>query len=575
MEIIRFALLGLASGAIYAVLAQGLVLVYRGSGLLNFAQGAMAMVGAYVYYELSVRVDLPRSVGLLGAIVACGALGALIHLVILKPMHRSSPLSRVIATLGVLISLQSAAFIIYGQDPRPLQSLLPTRTVDVFSDELTIGLDRILIFAIGIVLTIVLTVVYRRTGFGRVTTAVAENHVTAASLGHSPDRTAVINWALGSALAGVAGVLIAPITFLEPGALTLLVLPAMAAALLGQFHSFSLALGMALAIGVAQSELTRSVTQPGWPTAAPFLAVIALLVLRGRALPLRSFVLDRLPKVSDGRIRPLPALVAVGIAVLAVAAADPTWALALTTTFAVAIICLSVVVITGYAGQLSLAQYVLAGVGALIAAKLAAHMSFAPALLLGAAATGVVGGLVGAPALRTRGIALAIVTLGLGASVFAVLLSNQTYTGGVTGITVPVPTLLGWDIDPYLHASRYAFVVLGTLVALCLMTMNLRRGAIGRRLLAVRSNERAAASLGVNVAVTKSYAFVLSAMMAATGGILLAFMQPSIIVAGFDVFSSIFVAAVTVAGGVGSVGGALIGSLLVQGGALSELLSSW
>lgn len=570
---IRFALLGLASGAIYAVLAQGLVLVYRGSGLLNFAQGAMAMVGAYAYWELTARHGLPRGIGLAGAVALCALLGAAIHLLILRPMHRSSPLARVIATLGVLISLQSAAFIRYGHDPRQVASLLPTRTVHVFSNRLPIGEDRIIILLIGVLLTLVLTLVYRRSAFGRVTTAVAESHVVAASLGHSPDRTAAANWALGSGLAGMAGVLIAPIIFLEPSSLVLLVLPAMAAALLGQFASFPLTLGMALLLGVAQSEITRYVSAPGWATAAPFIAVIALLVVRGQAIPLRSFMSDRLPVVSDGRIRPVPAVIAAGLAVAAVIAGDPTWALSLTTTFAVAIVCLSVVVVTGYAGQLSLAQYVLAGVGALIAAKLTAHMSFPLAFVLAVIATGAVGGVVGAPALRTRGIALAIVTLGLGASVYAVVLSNQDYTGGVSGIIVPIPHLLGWDIDPFAHGTRYAFVVLAVLIALCLAVMNLRRGPVGRRLLAVRSNERAAAGLGVNVAATKSYAFVLSAMIAAAGGILLAFTQASVIVAGYDVFSSIFVAAVTVAGAVGAVSGALIGSVLVPGGALSQLLN--
>jgi ABC-type branched-subunit amino acid transport system ATPase component/branched-subunit amino acid ABC-type transport system permease component len=575
VEIIRFALLGIATGAIYAVLAQGLVLVYRGSGLLNFAQGAMAMVGAYVYYELTVKAGLPLALGLIGAVVFCAALGAAIHLLLLAPMHRASPLSRVIVTLGLLVVFQSAAVIVFGVSPLAVPSLLPTNTVHVFSHKLALGEDRIFIFLIGAVLTAGLWWFYRTSSFGRVTTAVAENQLVAASLGHSPDLIAAINWALGSALAAIAGVLIAPILFLEPTTIPLLVLPAMAAALLGQFASFPLTFAMAMVIGIAESEITRYVSAPGWPTAAPFIAVIVLLVARGTSLPLRSFVLDRLPVVSSGRIRPLPAIVLLAAAVIAVAQADPTWAIALTTTFAVAIICLSIVVVTGYAGQLSLAQYVLAGIGALIAAKLSLHMSFVPAAVLAVAATSAVGAAIGIPALRTRGITLAIVTLGLGASVFDVVLSNSNYTGGVEGVLVPIPHLFGWNIDPFAHPSRYALVALATLALLCLAVMNVRRGVVGRRLLAVRSNERAAASLGVNVAATKSYAFVLGAAIAAVGGILLVFMQPSVIVSGFDVFTSIFVAAVTVAGAVGSVGGALIGSLLFQGGVLSQLFSGW
>jgi ABC-type branched-subunit amino acid transport system ATPase component/branched-subunit amino acid ABC-type transport system permease component len=574
VEIIRFALLGLATGAIYAVLAQGLVLVYRGSGLLNFAQGAMAMVGAYIYYELTVKAGLPLVLGLVGAVLFCAALGGAIHIVLLGPMRGASALSRVIVTLGLLVVFQSAALILWGVNPLAVPSLLPTGTVHVFSHQLPIGEDRIFIFAIGAALTAGLWWFYRRSDFGRVTTAVAENQVVAASLGHSPDLVAAINWALGSALAAVAGVLIAPILFLEPTTIPLLVLPAMAAALLGQFASFPLTFAMALLIGVAESEITRYVSAPGWPTAAPFIAVIVLLVWRGTSLPLRSFVLDRLPAVSSGRIRPLPAAIALIVAVVVVASSGADWQIALTTTFAIAIVCLSVVVVTGYAGQLSLAQYTIAGVGALIAAKLSLHMGFVPASLIAVLAAALIGGALGLPALRTRGITLAIVTLGLGAAVFDVVLSNSNYTGGVQGVTVPVPHLFGWDIDPFAHPSRYTFTVLAALVVLCVAVMNLRRGIVGRRLLAVRSNERAAASLGVNIALTKSYAFTLGAAIAAVGGILISFLQPSVIVSGFDVFTSIFITAIAVAGAVGSVGGALIGALLFGGGVISQVFSN-
>ena len=578
MEILRFGLLGLGTGAVYAMLAQGLVLVYRGSGLLNFAQGAMAMVGAYVYYEVSVGQGQSKWLGLAVALVVCALLGAALHVVVLRPMRRSSPLSRVIATLGFTLVLQSLAFLRYGHDPRAVPSLLPTRTVRVVSHDLAIGADRIVIFTIGLVLTVVLTVLYRTTAFGRVTTAVAENQLAAASMGHSPDVVASVNWALGSALGGLAGVLIAPIIFLEPTSLVLLVLPAMSAALLGQFASFPATFAVSLALGVAQSELQRYVSSPGWSTAAPFIAVLAVLAARGQALPLRSFVLDRLPAVGSGRIPVVPVVVIYGLVTWLMFTVGPDWATSLTTTFGVAIVCLSVVVITGYAGQLSLAQAVLAGVGAFTAAKLATHVPFFIALILAAAITAIVGGLVGLPALRTRGVTLAIATLGLGGAVSAVVLSNPKYTGGVSGITVPVPHLFGWSLDPFFHPQRYGFVAWTLLVLVGIGIANLRRGVTGRRLLAVRSNERAAAALGIPNAWVKAYAFMLAAGVAAIGGVLIAFLQPSVEISQtptFSTFSCILVVAVVVAGGVGSVGGALIGSTMVAGGAVSKLLNGW
>ncbi len=580
MQILRFALLGVATGAVYALLAQGLVLVYRGSGLLNFAQGALAMVGAYVYYEVSVEHGQPKWLGLIVALIFTAALGAAIHLVVLRPMRRSSPLNRVIATLGLLLVLQSIAFLVYGHDSRAVPSLLPTGTARLFGNRnLIIGQDRLWLLGIGVALTVGLILLNRLTPFGRLTTAVAENQLAAATLGHSPDFVAAGNWALGSALAGLAGVLLAPIIYLEPTSLVLLVLPAMSAALVGGFSSFAITAVAAIVLGIAQSEIGRYVSEPGWPTAAPFLVVIAILLLRGKALPLRGFVLDRLPAVGTGRIRIGPVAVLYAVLAVVVLKANDDWSVAIATTLSLAVVALSVVVITGYAGQLSLAQAVLAGVGALIAARFAAHMPFVLAVILAALLTALVGGVVGLPALRTRGITLAIVTLGLGGAVYDVVIGNPKYTGGVDGITVPSPHLFGWSLDPLLHSSRYAFFTLTVLALIAVAVANLRRGATGRRLLAVRSNERAAAALGVNNAWIKSYAFMIGAGIAAVGGALVAFLQGSVEIsqpgAPFDVFTCIVIVAVVVAGGVGSVGGALLGSMLIAGGIASQLFSSW
>jgi sulfate-transporting ATPase len=575
MEIIQFALLGLATGAIYALLSQGLVLIYRGSGLLNFAQGAMAMFGAFAYYQLTVRLGLSEAVSIPVALAACAVLGALIHLGILRRMRRASALSRVIALLGVVLVLQSAAFLIYGQNPLQVPSALPSSTVHLFSHSLAIGQDRTWIFGICLVLSAGLYLLYRMTPFGRVTTAVAENELAAAASGLSPDAVAAANWAIGSVLAGLAGILIAPIIYLEPTSLVLLVIPAMAAALIGGFSSFPVTLVTALVLGVAQSEIERYVSQPGWATAAPFVAVIVVLIVRGRGLPLRSFVLDRLPSVGTGRVRPLVVIALWGLAAWFAMTSSADWSTALVTTFGAAIVCLSVVLLTGYAGQLSLAQFVLAGIGALAAAKFAVHLPFVPSLVIGTLITIVVGGLVGLPALRTRGITLAVATLCLGSALVAVILLNPSYAGGVSGIFVKSPTLFGWSLDPFAHPDRYAFVTVTVFALLALMVANIRRGQTGRRLLAVRSNERAAASLGVHVAWVKSYAFMVASGIAAIGGIMIAFIQPSVQLSGFDVFTCVLIVAATVTGGVGYVPGALIGSLIISGGVITQIFNSW
>ncbi len=195
------------------------------------------------------------------------------------------------------------------------------------------------------------------------------------------------------------------------------------------------------------------------------------------------------------------------------------------------IFCLSVVVLTGYAGQLSLAQYVLGGIGAFAAARFMAslHLGFIPAAILGVLVTVVFGLVVALPALRTRGINLAIATLGLAIVAFSLVLSSYQWAGGDSGITVHEPTLFGWPFNAIEYPRRYAFVVLVALLVVSFVVTNLRRGTAGRRLLAVRSNERAAAALGVDVMTSKLYAFALAAALAGLAGILFAFQSPIII----------------------------------------------
>jgi ABC-type branched-subunit amino acid transport system ATPase component/branched-subunit amino acid ABC-type transport system permease component len=576
-DITTFALLGLGTGAIFAMIAQGLVLVYKGSGVLNFAQGAFVMFGAYAYYEFTVRLRLPFAPALGLTILVTALLGAAVHLLVLRPMRHSSPTARVVATLAVMVVLQSAAILRYGLDPRAVPSGLPTRTVSILPHT-PVGLDRFIIFFIGLLLTAVLWIVYRRTSFGRMTSAVAENQMAAASLGHSPDLVATINWTAGAASAGLAGALIAPITYVDPNSLVLLVLPAIAAALVGGFSSFPIAFGAAIVLGVGESLTERFVQSPGWSDSLPFLIVIVILVVRGTSLPMRSFVLDRLPAVGTGRIRKIPVATAfVALGAILLFGLSLSWQTAFTVTIVMAILCLSVVVITGLAGQLSLAQYVLAGIGALAAAKFSQswHMEFPLALLLAVLVTIVVGALVAIPSLRTRGLSLAVATLGLATVGYELVLNSSRYNGGVDGIEVKSPSLFGWSIDPYLHAGRYAFVALCALVGLSITVANLRRGAVGRRLVAMRSNERACAALGISVYRIKIYAFMVAGAIAAVGGVLFAFLQPAVIVTQFDVLSSINLVTVTVVGGVGMIGGAIVGATLIPGGIATELLHNF
>ena len=562
-------LLGLGVGATYALAALGIVLVYRGSGIVNFAQAGMAIVGAYMYNELN-HDGWATVPAIAAGLAATALLGALVHNVVMRPLRGASPLIRLVATLGLLTAIQGAATLIYGADSISFASpLFSTANVRILGG--SVPAEQLWLFAIAVGLTVVLWAVYRFTTFGVVTSAVAENYLAASSLGRSPELVATINWALGSALAGLAGILIIPITGLSVTQLSLLLYPALAGALVGGFSSFMLALLGGLAIGIGQSELTRYVSAAGWATAFPFLVIVAVLVVRGKSLPLRSFVLDRLPAVGSGRVRPrLLVAVIAGVSV-AIALSTNLWADAEVVTATSAIVALSLVVVTGYAGQVSLAQYAFAGVGALISAQLAANVGlpFVVALILAVLATIPVGLIVGVPAVRTRGVNLAIATLGLALAIESVVLGNPTYTGGLEGLVVTPPSIFGLSFNAAAHPQRYALLCFGCFVAVGLVVANLRRGRTGRRLLAVRANERAAASLGISVPGGKLYAFGLGAAIAAVGGVLLAFRTPNVTFDAYSVQSSINAVVVTVIGGIGFIGGVLPGALSNPGGVIA------
>jgi sulfate-transporting ATPase len=268
---------------------------------------------------------------------------------------------------------------------------------------------------------------------------------------------------------------------------------------------------------------------------------------------------------------------AVAIALLIVARSSPSAIDGLTTSALVAIMMLSIVVLTGYCGQLSLAQYAIGGVAALIAGRLVDHWSWAllPAGVVGVAGAVVVGSVLAIPALRTRGINLAVVTLSLGLALEVLVFNNSALTGGVGGTTISNPNLFGWSIDTGAHASRYALVVLAVLLILGLSVATMRRGRIGRRLIAVRTNERAAAALGINVYEVKLYAFALASSIAASAGVLIAFSRHSLVLADFNPLQSIVVVAYVIIGSVGFVSGAAFGSLLITGGLLAYLVGSW
>jgi sulfate-transporting ATPase len=572
--IFRFAVIGLGAGSLYALAALGLVLIFRGSKVVNFAQGVMGMMAAYVFYEVHQNWHVTDFLAIPAGLLTSAALGAAFFYLVIRRLRDASNLIKVVATLALLLVTQEAVLLIFGAAGRPVSSILPTNSVEIFGAP--IGEDRLWIFGIVIVLTVVLWTVYKYTGFGLATSAVAENPTAASALAISPDVIAVANWAIGAALGGLAAIFLVPITSLSSENLSLIVIPILAAAVIGGFSSFPITTIAGLALGIAQSEVTRYVSSPGWSTAVPFIFVTVILFLRGRSIAGREEAFGRMPSVGSGRVPPYLVVLAGVASLLCIWVALPfDWLVAMQYQMLFAVVLLSLVVVTGYAGQISLAQMGMAGIGALISAWLYSsdHWPFLLAALLGIAVAVPVAAVIAAAGVRTRGAALAIVTLGLAFSLEAVFFTNQNYTGGINGYNTDNPTIFGLAVGGLEYPKRFATLTLIVLVGLGLMVANLRRGRAGRRLIAVRTNERAAAAMGISVSGAKTYAFVLAGMIAAAGGVLFAFYLPAPDFTNFLGLSSISLAETAVLGGVGHLGGPLIASAYQPNALLTQIFS--
>jgi ABC-type branched-subunit amino acid transport system ATPase component/branched-subunit amino acid ABC-type transport system permease component len=574
---LQFLLLGLGVGAGYALEAQGVTLIYRASGVINFGQTGFAIVGAFVYYALNVA-GAPVGVALIGAAAASAAAGLVTYLAIMRPLAAAPPLIKVVATLGVFLICESVTNFVYPNGTGGTATSVLPQTPIRMGHGVSVGADRLYLLALAAVITVVLAAAFRWTRYGLYTRAVAEDDVTFSGLGHSRDRVSAFNWALGGLLAGLTGIMLSAIIGVSTTQISLLLVPALAASLIGRFQSFSLTFAAAVVIGVADSEATNYLPGSGWSQSIALVVIIGYLSIRGHLLPARGYIAARLPVVGNGRIPVIPAIVSVVVVGVLISYAPSAWASAIAVSCGVGIIYMSLVIVTGYAGQLSLAQLAIAGFGALIAARLSAnwHFPFLAALVVAMLATLPVGIIAGIPAFRARGMSVAIATLGLGFVIDEAVLSNPSFSGGGLGIQLNPPSIFGQDLNPILAPANYALMSFAFLVLASLVVVGLRRSALGRRWLAIRANERAAASVGVNVGLAKLLALAVGSMLAAAGGVIIAFSEPLLTLpTGFGTDDSINAVVYTVIGGIGFVLGPVNGGLIAAGGVLSYVLTAY
>jgi ABC-type branched-subunit amino acid transport system ATPase component/branched-subunit amino acid ABC-type transport system permease component len=604
-ELLQFAVIGLGAGACYALLAQGAVLLYRGSGVVNFAHGALAMLAGYVtFVELTDDTTVnrflfipgshflgdswPTWAAVIAGIAAAAAASFLFQRLVLHRLRNAAPIVRLISTLAALAVVQAFVVIRYGQTTQRVGNLLPDGRYLWFG--INVQEERLIVIGIAVAVTALLWWFAKHTRVGLAITASAQNERALATLGWSTERLSMLTWTAGGALAGLAGVLIAPFTGLTPVIFTLVVtIAGLAAALLGAFESFPLTLLGGLLLGVGEALMTNyqhdvkdflhlsSLT--GAAQAVPFLVILLVLVVRGRALPLRSHVSDVLPRLGTGVIN-WPAIILGAGVTLAVAlfVLGDNWAAATYLTLAAGVLIASIIVLTGFAGQLSLAQWTVGGIGALIAGRLVqGGVPMELAILLGILLTVPAGLLFALPALRTRGVNLAVITLGLGFTVSQVVFANLSWIGAGTngGTRIGTVKLFGVDVNAVDHPQRWAAVCLISLVLVGLLVANLRRSRTGRRLIAVRTNERAAASLGVSVFGVKLYAFGVASAIAAVAGILVGFTANTITYLRYDPFQSINSVGNAVIGGLGYVVGVVFAAPNAIGGLGTQAIHDW
>lgn len=589
-----FMILGLGAGAAYALLGLGIVLVFRGSGVINFAQGAIAMWVAYVFALLqqSGRYVVPipgvpdltieeggvgNTASVLIALATAFLLGLFLHVAIFRWLRESSPLAKVVATVGVMLTLQAVAVMKFGSVPVRVSEIFSTKPIHLLG--FTIPRDRIYLAVITVAVGILLWALYRFTRFGLVTRAAAESEKGASLLGYSANLVAAANWALGSVVAGLGGILLAPIVGLNPVSLIYLVIPALAAALIGRFTSLGATIVAGLAIGALESGVLKLQTDFAWlPDGSigrviPLTAIIGALYFFGDRLPTRaSLSPPRLPRATPPRS---PAILAAGLFVVLLPllfVLSSQYRAALIISMVAAVVCMSFVVLTGYLGQISLATMTLAGISGFLLSHLSSSwgVPFPFDAILAATVAAVVGAVIAIPALRIRGVTLAVVTLALAVTVDDWLFQREWFVGDVAGAAVEPPSLFGIKLGIY-EGGNYPNPVFGLFVLLVLAitvacVATLRNNRLGRRMLAIRSNERAAAATGIRVTQVKIIAFAISALLAGLAGALTGYRVLSLSSTSFSVFVTIAFLAVAYLGGISSVQGGLVGGLLAAGG---------
>jgi branched-chain amino acid transport system permease protein len=560
---IAFTVLGLVTGAGYAVAASGLVLTYSTSRVFNVAHGAVGMVMAFLCWELTVQRGLPAWLAVLLVVgVAAPLLGAFAERVMMRHLAGAPEGTTLVVTVGLLIMLIGAAQAVWPATARPVEPFFGQRGFRVGTAFVTFH-DLVMVAA-ALVVAGGLYGLLTRTRIGAAMRASVDNRDLLRLYGARTSMVSALSWAIGAALAALAGILLTPVVGLSYFDLTLLVISAYAAAVVGRLRSLPWTFAGALLLGLAQSYavgyLPPTEALSGLRAAIPALFLFAALLLSPQA----TLRVGQIKGIAGVPVPPARrALVAGAVLVGAAAAAS----LALTAAqndqlalgFVYGVVMLSLVPLTGYGGFVSLTQLTFVGIGAVTVARLGTASPLG--LLAAAAVAALVGALVALPALRLRGLYLALSTLAFGLLMDKLVFQSSLAFGFNGSLSVPRLALPGVDLGgerSYLVVSAAAFVAVG------LGVLALRRSRYGRILLAMRDSPAGCATLGLNMRWTRVRLFALSAGIAGFAGGLLGGLRQTVAATDFQLMGSLPLLLLAVVAGVTSVSGAALGGMALM-----------
>ncbi|MFD4640283.1 ABC transporter permease [Lentzea sp. NPDC058436] len=555
--LLAYTIFGLVTGGAYAVVAGGLVLTYSTSKVFNVGHGAIGMVMAFLYWELAENRGLPQWLALLLVVGVCAPLfGLVVERFIMRRLAGAPVGITLVAGVGVLVGLIGVAQVIWPPMARPVRPFLDQLGVHI-GQSFVSGHDLVTL-ACAVLVAGGLYVLLNRTRTGLAMRACVDAPELAALYGTRPSRLSALSWAIGSALAALGGILLTPVVQLDYVTMTLLVITAYTAALVGRLRSLPWTFVGALGLGLVQSYAVAYLpSSPGWISfraAIPALLLFVVLLVMPQS-PLRiggvrgSRGVATPTALTTGVAGGLFAAVVVVLALLV----DPVVAGQLALALVFGIVMLSMVLLTGYGGVVSLGQFTFVGVGAVTVARLGS--SSPVSLLIGAGVAAVVGALIALTALRVSGLYLALATLGF-AQLMDKLVLQSPIAFGVRG-SLQVPKLVE-------SASGQLLLAAGTFVLVGAGVLAIRRGRLGRRMIAVKDSSAACATLGLNVRWIRVWVFSLSAAIAGLAGGLFAQLRETVAASDFQLFNNLPLLLFAVIAGVTSVSGALLGGVLLM-----------